>query len=223
MSTIRLWPALFEVTSQALFVDRLKETREAILKRRDEAAPISLGTRVGDSENPGDYQIIVYQKGAWVLHMLRNLFVDLDTGSEEGFVRLMNDFYMTYFGQTATTEQFQAKVEEYAGVDMSWFFNQWVHGSSIPTYHFSYNVEELESGEFKATVRVRQEDVPDDFQMLVPVLIDFGQQGSAMVRINVHGAVTEEELPILPMRPEKIELNPAEAVLAETRTERWRN
>lgn len=218
-----LWYTARARGSTKLFLDRLKETREAIIERRDETAPISLGTRVGDSEHPGDYTTIIYHKGAWVLHMLRNLFVDLDTGSEQAFVDLMNSFYMTYFGQPATTAQFQAKVEEYAGIDMSWFFNQWVHGSSIPTYYFSYNVEELEGGQFKATVRVRQQDVPADFQMLVPILIDFGQQGSAMLRINVHGAVTEQELPILPMKPEKIELNPAEAVLAETKTEGWRN
>ena len=209
--------------SDELFSDRLKETREAILKRRDEAAPIWLGPRVGTSEHPEDYTTIVYRKGAWVLHMLRNLFVDLETGNEELFVNLMRDFYLQYFGQTATTQQFQQMVEQHTGISMDRFFQQWVYGSAIPTYHFSYKLEELESGEYKATVRVRQENVPDDFQMLVPILIDFGAQGSAWVRINVHGPLTEESLPILPMKPNRLELNPFEAVLAETKREGWRD
>ncbi len=43
------------------------------------------------------------------------------------------------------------------------------------------------------------------------------------MRINVVGSVTEEELPILPMKPNRLELNPFEAVLAETKREGWRD
>lgn len=206
-----------------LFMRRLKETREAILKRRDEAGPIWLGTRVGTSEHPEDYQTIVYQKGAWVLHMLRNLVNSLST-DEDIFENLMNDFYMAHLGQTATTEQFQQVVEHHAGISMDWFFHQWVYGSAIPTYRFSYKLEELEGGKYKATVRVRQENVPDDFQMPVPIRIDFGaHHRSAQVWINVRGPFTEQELPVLFMKPDRIELNPLESVLAETKTEGWRN
>ena len=58
--------------------------------------------------------------------------------------------------------------------------------------------------------------------MIVPILVDFGDEGSAMVRVNVVGSVTETELPLLPREPDDIVFNPLEAVLAETKTERWR-
>ncbi len=48
------------------------------------------------------------------------------------------------------------------------------------------------------------------------------RRGQTM-RINVVGSVTEEELPILPMKPNRLELNPFEAVLAETKREGWRD
>lgn len=70
-------------------------------------------------------------------------------------------------------------------------------------------------------VRVRQEHVPDDFQMLVPILLDFGNRGTAMVSIGVQGPLTETELPLLPAKPERVVFNPYESVLAETHTEDW--
>jgi Peptidase family M1 domain len=209
--------------SAELFMKRLKETREAILQRRDKLAPVWLGTRAGNSDFPDDYQTVVYQKGAWVLHMLRNFFLDPDTGDDARFTELMKEFYTTYLGQPATTEEFRAMVEEHAGMPMDWFFDQWVYHSAIPTYYFSYKLDELANGEQRATVRVRQEKVPDDFTMIVPVLLDFGPAGYAEVRLTVTGPVTEKELPILPMKPVRIEFNPHESVLAETKTESWRN
>jgi hypothetical protein len=197
---------------------RLETTRLEILERRDEAAPIALGRRAG-----ADYQTVVYHKGAWVLHMLRTMLTDHDTGDDSVFGTVMNTFYTRYLGRAATTRAFQQVVEEVVGVDMGWFFDQWVYRSAIPTYTFSSNLVDQPDGTVTGSVRIRQEDVPDDFRMVVPILLDFGEQGTAIVQINVQGPLTEGELPPLPMRPRAITFNPDEAVLAETRTEDWRN
>ena len=136
---------------------------------------------------------------------------------------MLKDFYSTHFGKLASTEQLRETVEKHVGAKMDWFFDQWVYGSSIPTYNFSYRLDELGNGEYRATVRVRQENVPDDFQMIVPIDLDFGEQGSARVNIVVRGPLTEAALPILPMKPVRVEFNAYEAVLAETKTEKWRS
>ena len=208
--------------SLELYQKRLKEGREALLERRDEAPPVWLGTRASSSEHPEDYQTVVYQKGAWVLNMLRNLLMDWDGGSEDVFDALMHDFYSSHLGKAVTTEQFQADVEAHVGQSMQWFFDEWVYGSAIPTYTFSHRLEEQPDGQWKAWVRVRQEDVPEDFQMVVPVLLDFGASGTAVVKLLVSGPLTEAELPLLPMKPERVRFNPYEAVLAETKTEGWK-
>jgi hypothetical protein len=41
-------------------------------------------------------------------------------------------------------------------------------------------------------------------------------------RVDVSGGVTQTDLPLLPRRPDRIEFNASEAVLAETRAEAWR-
>ena len=135
----------------------------------------------------------------------------------------MNTFYQRYLGQKASTAQFHAVVEEVVGSRMDWFFQQWVYESDIPTYRFSHKYEEQPDGSVVATVRVRQEDVGPNFQMLVPILLDFGDEGSATVRVTVVGPETEVVLPTLPRIPDDIVFNPFESVLAETHTEGWRN
>ncbi len=54
--------------------------------------------------NPNDYQVIVYQKGAWVMHMLRTLMISLKTMQEDRFQNMMKDFFTTYDGHSARTD-----------------------------------------------------------------------------------------------------------------------
>jgi hypothetical protein len=225
-----LWYAARSSGSLAMYTDQLEEKREAILDRRDRAVPLGFGTRAATSEDPGDYQVMIYDKGAWVLHMLRGLLTD-PSGDDSAFAGLMQSYYAEHRGGTATTADFQRHAEAAAGraydmsgpMDLDWFFEQWVYGNAIPTYRWSWTSETAEDGSSRVRMRVRQEDVPPDFRMVVPVLLDFGDAGQATVQVTVEGAETETLLPPLPMEPLDVVFNPNEAVLAETRREGWRD
>lgn len=217
------WYAARARGSVELYLRRLKETREALLRRRDRAAPVGLGRRVANSREPEDYERIVYHKGAWVLHMLRTMLTNPETGNDDAFTSIMRTFYTRYVGGPVTTASFRSVAEEVVDADLGWFFEQWINGSAIPSYTFSHRYEEQADGQIRATIRVRQEQVDDSFRMIVPVLLDFGDEGNAVVQVNVTGPLTEYELPLLPRIPDAIVFNPYEAVLADTRTERWRN
>ena len=58
---------------------QLRRWKSSILLRGAEPGPIWLGHRVFATRDDdlNDYQTIVYQKGAWVVHMLRVLMLDL--------------------------------------------------------------------------------------------------------------------------------------------------
>jgi hypothetical protein len=206
----------------------LKEWREEILNNRQyifgsgqQAGPIWLGYRTESSDTPGDYDLIIYKKGAWVLHMLRMMLTDLNTMDDAKFKAMMREFFMLYDGKDATTEDFRKVVAKYTGEDMEWFFKQWVYGTQIPKYRFAYKLESLGDQGYKATCRVEQSNVNKDFQMYVPVTVDFGDEGTGEVRILVKGPLTETELPLLPMKPRKILLNEKESVLCEVETTSW--
>jgi len=103
---------------------------------------------------------------------------------------------------------------------MDWFFDEWVNGTAIPTYILSWHAEPAADHKYALHIRIRQEDVPKDFIMPVPLEIEMGDGARAYVRVNVRGPVTEATLP-LPAEPTQLELNPLESVLAEVKTEGW--
>jgi hypothetical protein len=205
------------------YFDMLRRWRASILLREGEPGPISLGHRVFavKDADQADYQTVVYRKGAWVLHMLRVLMLDLATMNEDRFTRMMRDFYQQYQARRASTEDFRRLVERHTGADMGWFFDQWVHSAAIPTYRVAHRVEPLGDGRYRVRLRVRQENVPDDFLMYVPVTVDLGKAGMARVRVKVKGPLSELELPLLPGEPKEVRFNDLEGVLAEVKGGRW--
>ena len=214
-----LWYMQLVLRDNDKYFKMLHDSRQEIRSARGKSAPIGLGYRAAESWR-GAYALTTYQKGAWVLHMLRNMMLDTRTMSENRFFDMMHEFYMTYRGKRASTTDFQRTVEKAVGLPMDWFFNEWVYGTDVPTYTFSWTVDPDSTGRgFVARLRVRQTDVPEDFVMYVPVLMKFAQ-GEALVRIMVRGPTSEITLP-LPAKPVTMELNPLESVLADVKTADW--
>ena len=196
----------------------LRESRDEIRRTRDKAVPIGLGYRALENWR-GSYSLVTYEKGAWVLHMLRNMMIDSRTMSEDRFKLMMRNFYETYRGKRATTLDFQRIVEKHVGRPMDWFFDQWVYGTSVPTYTFAWNVEPADGGKYTAHIRIKQTDVPETFAMYVPLRIKF-EQGEALIRVLVKGPLTEQTI-TLPAEAKSMELSPFESVLAVVKTEGW--
>jgi len=214
-----LWYMQRSLKDNDRFFRQLDEWRKTIRARSAHAPPIALGTRALESGTPEDYQTIVYNKGAWVLQMLRNLMLDLRTMNEDAFNAMMREFYTQYRGRQATTQDFQRVVEKHLRGAMGWFFDQWVYGTAIPTYGFSWRAERASEG-YTVRVRVRQENVPESFGMPVPLLIEFRDGSQALVRVNVRGPLTTRDLRV-PVEPKRLELNALHSVLADVRVESW--
>ena len=217
-----VWFANLFIKDKDVFHDQLKEWCNDILGKGDKwqegskVGPIWLGERLNSSKSH-DYSNLIYEKGAYVLYMLRNLMMDYDTKSDDRFFKMMADFVETYRGKNASTADFQAIVEKHMGEDMDWFFNQWVYGVEIPTYDFSYTTEETTEGKYVVKCEITQENVSKDFKMWVPVLLDFGGEQFAVLRLMVDKPHNQFELPQAPMKPQKVTLNPAYAVLCEVK------
>jgi hypothetical protein len=215
-----LWYMQLILKDNDKFFNHLEHWRREIRDRRRDASPIGVGWRARQL-NPRDATLMTYYKGAWVLQMLRNLMLDLRRMKDDAFIAMMQDFYLQYRGRRATTRDFQKAVERHVGLGMSWFFNEWVDGTSIPRYVLSWRADPAKSGHYTLHVRVRQEDVPHDFIMPVPLKIEFADTAlHAMVRLNVTGPLTEASLD-LPAEPQRLELNPLQSVLAEVKQEDW--
>ena len=62
-----------------------------------------------------------YQKGAWILHMLRNLV------GKESFQKGIRNYYLRYLNSHASTEDFKNEMEKVSGMDLDNFFDQWLY------------------------------------------------------------------------------------------------
>lgn len=199
----------------------LDQYRTDILDERGATGPIAIGFRNASPTVPHGYDVQVYEKGAWVFQMLRALMLDLGTMRSERFTETMRDYYQTYKGGTATTADFQRIVEGHAGVPMGWFFDEWVRGTAVPTYHVAWRSEPADGGRFRVRLRVTQEHVPAEFRMPVLVAADLGDNRVARFRVDVHGLTGEYVSPLLPAEPRSVVFNDLHAVLAEVKTEGW--
>ncbi|RME27118.1 MAG: hypothetical protein D6800_05470 [Candidatus Zixiibacteriota bacterium] len=204
------------------FMDRLKESRDKIFSVRNylfgggvESGAIALGLRTASSKTVGDYDLIVYKKGAFVLHMLRNLMLDFKTMSDERFLNMMRDWYRTFRGREASTWDFRQMVEKHLGMDMGWFFDEWVYGNDLPTYNFSYETTLGADSAWHVTCHITQKGVPESFRMYVPVDIQFKNGTHYYLRLLVDQPEGDYELPPIKGRIEKLRLNPFLSVLAK--------
>ncbi len=200
------------------YFDLLGRWRADIMNRRSDPAPVWLGWRNWSGMDEAGYSVIVYYKGAWALHMLRIMMLDLKTMNEDRFTEMMRDFYRTYQGKRATTEDFRRTAERHVGADLGWFFDQWIYGSDIPSYRVVHRSEPAKGGQYRVKLQVLQENVPESFQAYVPVTLDLGQDRIARFRVKVRGARSEIELPLMPAKPKSLRFNDLDGVLAEVKS-----
>jgi len=164
-----------------------------VLAERKTAGAIALGQSRNYKE-PDHYDVLVYEKGPCTAYAPSAIpqFGDHARGP---FANMMQDYYSTYVNKDPSTADFKQIVEKHAGVDMSWFFDQWVYGNDIPTYTFRHSViADSTPGEYRANVHVEQTDVPATFKMYVPLEIDYENGQKQYVRLMVDQPAIEMSL-----------------------------
>ena len=202
--------------------DRLME-KNRYGRRPNDAGPIWLGTRLSTEMNPSAYSNVVYRKGGYVLHMLRQMMSDPRKDGDKAFVEMMHDFVEQHRNRNATTETFQRVVEKhmrpnmdlYRDGKMDWFFGEWVYGTAIPRYKFEHTLTTLADGKCLLKGTVTQSDVPKDFAMLVPLYLEFD---GPPVRAGVVTLIGSSSVPIevtLPRKPKRVLLNAWHDVLEQ--------
>ena len=107
------------------FVAGLQRSREQVftLEKRSPGVAV-LHNNLADMKNVLNQ--IIYQKGGWTLHMLRGLM-----GTDK-FRAGIRDYYKRYRDGSASTDDFRRVMEENSGLELSWFFRQWLSRAGSP-------------------------------------------------------------------------------------------
>lgn len=192
-------------------------------RRPYEVGAVTQGLRLLSGKTGATYQLLVYPKGAYILHMLRMMMYDTRNpkgNPDERFQTMMQDFVKTHFNKDVSTEDFKRVVDRHVTPDMDldgnrrldWFFSQWVYGTQVPSYRFEYTLTgNALSG------RITQSGVSDTFKMRVPVYVDFGKGWVRLgaATINGNSTVDLSATPIqLPQTPKRVAIAALNDVLA---------
>ena len=146
---------------------------------------------------------ITYQKGAWVIHMLRNLM------GEKNFKKGIQNYYAKYFNANTTTSEFRAEMEKVSGKDLKLFFKQWLYQPINPTINASWKYD---ANTKKLNVQLEQ---AQKYLYNVPVEIGFYKKGASTPTILTMNLKEKDQLFSFPLAtaPEKLELDPRALLL----------
>jgi hypothetical protein len=182
-----------------------------------DAGALTMGARVSNSKSGEDvYEMLIYSKGAYVLHMLEMQFWTPQE-QEEPFKRAMRTFVADYSGKAATTEDWKASMEKSMPKTMDlrgngkldWFFDEYVYGTELPHYSVNSDFSVSPEGITSMHLKLGQSNVSSNFVMRVPVYLQL-QDGQTKRIFNavMHGTIVIDQTIQLGKLP-----SPAKAIL----------
>jgi aminopeptidase N len=137
----------------------------------ESAGPIVWGTRLSHSVSPGAWQAITYEKGSWILHMLRRRI------GEAPFQKMLSELVRRFATTPLTNADLQTLAAELSPANKASirsFFDTWVHGTGVPDLKLQHKVLATRTG-VSVTGTLTQSATDDDFTVEVPVEIQFGR------------------------------------------------
>jgi aminopeptidase N len=152
---------------------------------------------------------LVYEKGAFTLHMLRGLI------GEEKFWAGLREYFRRYRDSNASTDDFRAVMEQTSGRELGWFFRQWLYRAGSPVVKASWKYDP------KARVvrlALAQTQAGEPFRL--PLEVETRRNGTLEIhRIEVTGASGSFDLRMTGA-PESVVLDPNGWMLMEAVLER---
>lgn len=108
----------------------------------------------------------IYQKGAWVLHMLRW------TIGDDAFWNTLRTWAQRYAYGNALIPDFIQVAEEESGQDLTWFFDQWIYQAGYPDFDISWDYDKDGANTYTASLEIKQQQWAT-FQFKAPIEIAF--------------------------------------------------
>lgn len=197
--------ALGQARGREAFQYVMHRARQNVLDQKNDERPVV--TR--RYERPMDqFGFRAYQKGSWVLHMLRSQL------GEDLYRKCINTYITRYAMGSVETEDLKGVIEEVSGRSMDPFFDQWVYHGKYPILAVKY---EWLAKEKLAKVTVEQKQPANEMvlQFRFPLKIRFKGDGEAIDReVEVEEAKHDFYFP-LERAPKIVRIDPDLELLAK--------
>jgi tetratricopeptide (TPR) repeat protein len=171
-----------------------------------DSVPLSSAAKL-DYFSP-EFQSLVTDKGALILHMLRWVV------GERDYLKIMREFAAKYGGKSASTDDFRELSEEVYGQKLTWFYSQWMDSTSAPEFKAKYTVYRLGNNKGFRIVGAITQDL-DLFRMPVDLRVDTDGK-TENKRIEVVGTDSPFSVETFG-RPRRISIDPENRVLTNSK------
>jgi hypothetical protein len=151
-----------------------------------------------------EFQSLVTDKGAMILHMLRWIVGD------QKYDLTMRAFAAKFSGKSASLDDFRTIAEQNYGDKLTWFFSQWLDSTGAPEFKTKYTVYRLGSNKGFRVVGEIAQDL-DLFRMPVELRIDTNGKTEAK-RVEVVGTNSPFTVETFG-KPRRIVVDPDDRVL----------
>ncbi len=147
-----------------------------------------------------------YQKGAWILHMLRNLIGD------EKFQEAIRNYYSRYMNSNATTDDFKHEMEIVSGLDLDMFFNQWLYQGGHIVLDGSWKYDDKK----KEIIIDIQQVQNDGYLFSFPIEFGIYEEGKVAPNVEQRSVSKRESSYSIPtkLKPKKVSIDPRTVLLA---------
>jgi hypothetical protein len=189
-----------------------------------EIGALAIGTRLESSKSPNGFERVIYPKGTWVIHMLREMLRQPGAKDPDArFVGLLRTLSTKYAYRALSTEDLQHEIEAVmtpgmdleGGHSMEWFFEQDVRGTGIPRYRVEFAVHHTDKGDVLRG-KLFQADVPRSFIASVPLYASNGIGKLVYLgTVVAAGPETSFHFPVK-VEPRKLIIDPQMTLLCTT-------
>jgi hypothetical protein len=182
-----------------------------------EAGSLVLGSRLNSSKLSAGFDRVVYDKGAWVFHMIREMMREPGSKNPDArFIAFLHTLQTKYAYRALSTDDLQRELEaamtpamELEGRHtMEWFFADWIRGTGVPHYKIEYSTRRTEKG-FAIRGKLLQSGVPDSFVAPVPI---YAGNGTLLGKAIAGGPETAFHF-TTPREPGKLVIDPQMTLL----------
>lgn len=205
--------------------DALIAREPATGKTVEQSGPLNFSYRLDSSKSPGAYRVIIYEKGAWVMHMIRMMLRDPRRRNPDArFEELLRNTLSDHRFQTLSTAQFEAEVQRLMTPSMDlensrsidWFFDEWVRHTGVPEYTLSFSAHAVKS-HYVIEGALDQRNVPNIFTERVPIYAEtLSRKEIFLGSVVTTGASTPFRFTAR-FRPLKLLIDPEHTILCRTR------
>jgi len=190
------------------FTEMMKRSRAAVLQMERRAPQMAVIhdnlPEIQDGRAPAG---IVYQKGAWFLHMLRGLL------GEENFREGLREYYRKFRDGNASTEDLRGVMERTSGRKLDWFFDQWLRRRGSPAVNIIWSYR---AGDKKLALDLTQTQPGEPYRLPMEIGITLAGAAPSTKEIELTGRKQHFEI-ACGKDPESVDIDPGTWLLMEVK------